>query len=101
MAKTINHPSGEGPIGMGRAILGGKPTRTLGVVGGDMLVHMVHRAELKEWENPHGARFTDWSSSCGRSGTVSGWLSQGTAFGLNSLDTAVRGMLCKDCCSRV
>lgn len=101
VAGKINHPSGEGPIGMSRALLGGRPTRTLGAVGGDMKVHMVRWTDLVEWKNPHGALFTKWSASCGRSGTVSGWLSTGTASGLNSLDTAVRGMLCSECCSGV
>lgn len=97
----IGHPSGDPAIGMSRMLLGGRPTRTLGAVGGDMLVHMVRVGELLEWENPHRARFTDWSSSCGTRGTLSGWHSTGTATGLSSLDFAVRGMLCRVCCAGV
>jgi hypothetical protein len=64
-----------------------------------MLVHMVHACELREWENPHRARFTDWHASCGASGTQTGWHSTGTAAGLSSLDFAVRKMLCRVCCA--
>lgn len=89
------------PIGMSRALLGYGSTRTLGAVGGDMKVHMVHAYELREWTNPHGARFTDWHASCGAKGRVSGHFSIGTCSSLSSLDTAVRGMLCRNCCSGV
>lgn len=82
-------------------LLGGGPTRTLGAVGGDMKVHMVHAYELREWTNPHGATFTDWHSSCGAKGTKSGHFSRGTCSSLSSLDGAVRGMLCRVCCSGV
>lgn len=100
MAYSTQRPS-DVEIGTSRILLGGKPTRTLGAVGGDMKVHMVHRSEIREWENPYGATFTDWSSSCGASGTKSGWVSRGTCTGLTSLDHAVRGMLCPKCCPKV
>jgi hypothetical protein len=66
-----------------------------------MLVHMVHRGELREWSNPHGALFTDWHASCGAQGTKTGHVSRGTCSGLSSLDHAVRGMLCPKCCTNV
>lgn len=89
------------PIGMSRLLLGGRPTRTLGAMGGDMRVHMVHAYELREWTNSHGAWFTDWQASCGAKRTVSGHYSHGTCSSLSSLDYAVRSMLCPECCSGV
>lgn len=87
-------------IGMGRMLLGSRPTRTLGATAWGV-THMVHAYELREWTNPHGVRFTNWHASCGAADTVSGWYSAGTASGLASLDFAIRGMLCPDCCAGV
>lgn len=101
MTKRTQNGVSEAPIGMDRALSGYGATRTLGAVGGDMLVHMVHRGELREWENPYGALFTDWHASCGAKGTKSGHVSRGTCTALHSLDHAVRGMLCAKCCSGV
>jgi hypothetical protein len=101
MVAKSNHPSGDAPIGTSRMLLGGRPTRTLGAVGNDMKVHMVHAYELREWTNQHGAMFTDWSASCGASGTKGGHYSRGLCSSLTSLDFAVRAMLCPKCCPRV
>lgn len=85
---------------MSRLLLGGRPTRTLGATSWGV-THMVHPAELREWTNPQGARFTSWSSSCGATGTVSGHTSLGTCSGLISLDYCHRLMLCPNCCAGV
>lgn len=84
-------------IGMSRLLLGGRPSRTLAATTSGV-THMVHRCDLREWTNPHGARFTDWRAGCGASGTLSGHVSAGMTFGLSSIDYAHRDMLCSVCC---
>lgn len=54
-------------------------------------VHAV--ATFSEWENPHAARFTDWTAACGASGTAS--TSARFAFGLSG--GARKAELCKAC----
>jgi hypothetical protein len=98
MKRTPTNGVSSLSIGMSRMLLGSAPTRTLGATAWG-ITHMVYRTDLREWTNPHGVRFTDWSSSCGATGTESGHVSSGTASGLSSLDFAHRGMLCKDCCA--
>lgn len=54
-------------------------------------VHAV--AEYREWKNAHDVAFTDWTATCGVTGTATGAAS--TAFGLSG--SARKRELCRAC----
>lgn len=96
VGNAVSAPS----LGMSRLLLGGRPTKTLCATEWGV-THMVHASELREWTNAHGARFVEWSASCGAKGTKSGHPSLGTCSSIHSIDYAHKKMLCPDCCAGI